>query len=525
MTPWERASHVFLISSNLGVDHDDDYDEDEIASAKIVASEPALLSRSQSFDETTSASSPPTQHRNEPPRSSHRPQPQKEEKKNRKTASFKDGSRIENRNNNRKKKKKHQKLAVRRRSEPYIASGSAGGKSRSIGPNSRYVILEAKMARGNYAHIMRAYDSKLKCDVVIKCQKINSARGLQAHREYSFYKILESVWNDDPTSSYERGYQCIVQVFSQFSIQSGLKHCIVMEMANEGSLLEFLQKTAGGVQDYETARSMFNDMAESVHFLHRCNIAHRDIKPDNFLVFQDLATRKLTVKVCDLGYATYFTKSSRDTESCGSLHYAAPEILFNNVYSPPKLDVWSLGVTLFALNYGVLPFMDRRSTMENTQSYAQNVVAGRIIETRAPEDALELRTYLALKDLIRSMLCQVPESRFDMDQVLSHPWTTGECIRRRPKSFSENSPISDEIYEVPTCSSVDSVAASRKTADYLCAVSSEQKIAASYSSGDRKDTATTLVSDEVQNTKTVTTTRRKLLSIKKHCCNSIMGRK
>lgn len=473
-TPWERASLMFMDNSPVylsKIEYEPEESIDVAAAATYVVSEPALVGCSQSHESLDSSAA----HQQPSPccevaavvvhSKPAEPPPLRRstsKKKKKKTVSFKNGSSKIMSNPAEKTKHKSRgggirnKVEARRRSEPCITTTTLDGSPRKIGPNSRYQILTKKLAYGGSAEIMRAYDCERKRDVVIKYQAHKSLRGRQAQREYSFYKLLRSVWKEE-RRRYSRGYKCVVQVFSQFTMNSGLKHCIVMEMANMGSLLELLQ-ARGGIQDYELARSMFNDMAEALNFLHLCDIAHRDVKLDNFLVFKSHNSRKLTVKLCDLGFATYFTKNSHDDESCGSPHYAAPEVLTGRLYSPPKIDVWSLGVTLFALNYGTLPFVDN-CNMSEIHAYIDNVIAGRISKVRSPTcgQETELRKHIAFHDLVNSMLCNNPMRRLSMPEVLEHSWTTGKCLRSL--QIEDDAANQQPNYNAPTIthSSVDRI--------------------------------------------------------------------
>lgn len=97
-------------------------------------------------------------------------------------------------------------------------------------------------------------------------------------------------------------------------------------------------------------------------------------------------------------------------ESIGSLCYAAPEILRGESYVGPECDVWSLGVIIFALRAGVLPFIDKNKSTHETRDM--------IIEKHyvvPPEFSVELRHLL-------SQIFVEPDKRIDLEQVLSHPW-------------------------------------------------------------------------------------------------------
>ena len=106
----------------------------------------------------------------------------------------------------------------------------------------------------------------------------------------------------------------------------------------------------------EQARKWFRQLASALEYLHRHSVAHRDIKIENILIDDDD-----NVKLCDFGFSKVIEKNSvqqdeQSTTFCGSLGYCAPEILLRTPYEPYKTDVWSLGVVLYKMVIGGMPF-------------------------------------------------------------------------------------------------------------------------------------------------------------------------
>lgn len=99
------------------------------------------------------------------------------------------------------------------------------------------------------------------------------------------------------------------------------------------------------------AKRIFREIVNAVAYCHRNNFAHRDLKLENILM-----TAQGQIKLCDFGFAKSFDKSCFSETFCGSLPYCAPEILQGNAYNAFSTDVWSLGVILFAMVTGEMPF-------------------------------------------------------------------------------------------------------------------------------------------------------------------------
>jgi serine/threonine protein kinase len=138
-------------------------------------------------------------------------------------------------------------------------------------------------------------------------------------------------------------------------------------------------------------------------YCHRFGICHRDLKPENLLLDKE----HNTIKIADFGMAALQPAGSLLSTFCGSPHYASPEILNGQKYKGDKTDIWSLGIILFVLLCGRLPFDE-----EDVSSLRAKVINGRyIMPTNLSKEA---------KDLIFRMLQTDPEVRFDMDQIWDH---------------------------------------------------------------------------------------------------------
>ncbi|KAJ1640780.1 kinase-like domain-containing protein [Pavlovales sp. CCMP2436] len=180
---------------------------------------------------------------------------------------------------------------------------------------------------------------------------------------------------------------------------------LVMEFSAAGELFGHIVKR-GRLKDDE-ARFYFRQVVEGLHYLHGLDVVHRDIKPENLLIDH---TRR--VKIVDFGLSARCTSGGFLKTACGSPCYAAPEMLTRETrqgYEGHPVDVWSLGVTLFAMLCGYLPF----EHAQTAQLY-KKIIAG---EFKSPN-------FLSAdaKDLLRRMLCTDPKKRFTLEQIRKHPW-------------------------------------------------------------------------------------------------------
>ncbi|KAG0787214.1 hypothetical protein G6F22_007389 [Rhizopus arrhizus] len=184
----------------------------------------------------------------------------------------------------------------------------------------------------------------------------------------------------------------------------------VMEYCEGGELFHYLAQK-GKLQERE-ARLLFIQLITALNWCHAHHISHRDLKPENILLDKD----KQNLKIADFGMAAIQPFNTLLKTSCGSPHYASPEIVRGKRYHGPATDVWSCGVILYAMVTGHLPFDD-----EHMARLLAKIKTGRY---------RNLPDYLSLdvKDLIRRMLVVDPQRRMTMPEILAHPWLTNQSF-------------------------------------------------------------------------------------------------
>ncbi|OCT91420.1 serine/threonine-protein kinase SIK1 [Xenopus laevis] len=177
---------------------------------------------------------------------------------------------------------------------------------------------------------------------------------------------------------------------------------IVTEYAKNGELFDYL--TARGRLTEEEARHKFLQILSAVEFCHSNSVVHRDLKTENLLL-----TENMDLKLADFGFGNFYREGQALNTWCGSPPYAAPEVFQGQEYQGPPLDIWSLGVVLYALICGTFPF-----DAPNLPTLRQRVLEGRF---RIP--------YFMSQDcesLIRRMLVVDPAKRLTIAQIKQHRW-------------------------------------------------------------------------------------------------------
>lgn len=186
--------------------------------------------------------------------------------------------------------------------------------------------------------------------------------------------------------------------------------CLFLEYIEGGQMLEYI--LSNGKIPEAQSRQFFLQLLSAVDYCHRNSIVHRDLKIENALIDQ-----QGNVKLIDFGLANFYNSNDHLKTFCGSLYFAAPELLRGNAYVGPEVDVWSLGIILFVLVCGHVPFDD-----QNLSVLHQKI---KNCDLQVPDDiSLECR------NLIMQMIVADSKCRATLPQVMRHPWLKGRPVAR-----------------------------------------------------------------------------------------------
>jgi serine/threonine protein kinase len=140
-------------------------------------------------------------------------------------------------------------------------------------------------------------------------------------------------------------------------IETQKQICIVTDFVNGISMHHFVKvHCTNRVVPERTCQRFFKQIAEGFEYLHKHGIAHRDIKLDNILIEEN--TRM--IKIIDFGFAAFTIdaegKHQRHKIFCGTPSYMAPELVRKHEYDGSQVDMWALGIMLYAMLAGTFPF-------------------------------------------------------------------------------------------------------------------------------------------------------------------------
>ncbi|XP_035289313.1 serine/threonine-protein kinase MARK2-like isoform X17 [Anguilla anguilla] len=198
-----------------------------------------------------------------------------------------------------------------------------------------YRLLKT-IGKGNFAKVKLARHVLTGKEVAVKIidkTQLNSSSLQKLFREVRIMKLLN--------------HPNIVKLFEVIETEKTLY--LVMEYASGGEVFDYL--VAHGRMKEKEARAKFRQIVSAVQYCHQKCIVHRDLKAENLLLDSEM-----NIKIADFGFSNEFTLGNKLDTFCGSPPYAAPELFQGKKYDGPEVDVWSLGVILYTLVSGSLPF-------------------------------------------------------------------------------------------------------------------------------------------------------------------------
>ncbi|KAJ8127833.1 hypothetical protein O1611_g5803 [Lasiodiplodia mahajangana] len=177
---------------------------------------------------------------------------------------------------------------------------------------------------------------------------------------------------------------------------------MLFEYVNGGQMLDYI--ISHGKLKEKQARKFSRQIASALDYCHRNSIVHRDLKIENILI-----SKTGDIKIIDFGLSNLFSPRGHLKTFCGSLYFAAPELLQARAYTGPEVDVWSFGIVLYVLVCGKVPFDD------------QSMPA---LHAKIKKGVVDYPGWLSneCRSLLSRMLVTDPRQRATMHEVMNHPW-------------------------------------------------------------------------------------------------------
>ena len=186
---------------------------------------------------------------------------------------------------------------------------------------------------------------------------------------------------------------------------------IVMEYLSGGSLKNYLNKKRFNFSEKRAAEIIFQ-IGLGIQYLHQYGIVHRDLKPDNIMLTEN--ENMSQIKIMDFGLSKIMGPKEHVIDGFGTLSFVAPEVLVRTPYNK-EVDIWSIGVILFYMLSGILPFDD---ISDNEELIAKMIV----FNDCEFENNIWKKRSNDVVDLIKKCLVKNPQKRIKIDDFLNHKW-------------------------------------------------------------------------------------------------------
>ncbi|XP_069480075.1 serine/threonine-protein kinase BRSK2 isoform X3 [Ambystoma mexicanum] len=296
------------------------------------------------------------------------------------------------------------------------------GKEGGGAPHAQYVgpyRLEKTLGKGQTGLVKLGIHCVTCQKVAIKIvnrEKLSESVLMKVEREIAILKLIEHP-----------------HVLKLHDVYENKKYLyLVLEHVSGGELFDYLVKK--GRLTPKEARKFFRQIISALDFCHSHSICHRDLKPENLLLDE-----KNNIRIADFGMASLQVGDSLLETSCGSPHYACPEVIRGEKYDGRKADVWSCGVILFALLVGALPFDD-----DNLRQLLEKVKRGVFhMPHFIPPDC---------QNLLRGMIEVDTPKRMTLENIQKHIWYIGGKNEPEPE---QPTPRKVQIRSLPSLEDID----------------------------------------------------------------------
>lgn len=265
----------------------------------------------------------------------------------------------------------------------------------------RGYLIGRKIGKGSYATVLTSqYTDKSGKSIKLACKIVNKTKAPGDFLDKFFPRELDILTKIE--------YPYIIQTHS--ILQRGSKIFIFMRYAENGDLLDYVLKN--GPINEPQAKIWFYQIAKGLKYLHGLNIAHRDLKCENVLL-----SKNMNIKLADFGFSRYCTDTFGhrilSNTYCGSGAYAAPEVVNAVPYNPKIADIWSIGVILFIMINGSMPFDDENlSKLLSDQKNKKYQFSPKIINSASS----------TVRMVIDALLEPDITKRWNLDHILKCNW-------------------------------------------------------------------------------------------------------
>ncbi|XP_078516179.1 ribosomal protein S6 kinase alpha-5 isoform X2 [Lissotriton helveticus] len=260
-------------------------------------------------------------------------------------------------------------------------------------------LKDKPLGEGSFSICRKCFHKKTSQEYAVKI--ISKRMETNTQKEVAALKLCE-------------GHPNIVKLYEIYHDQ--LHTFLIMELLKGGELLERIRKKKHFSET--EASCIMRKLVSAVSHMHDVGVVHRDLKPEN-LLFTD-ENDNSQIKIIDFGFARLKPQDNQPLKTpCFTLHYAAPELLSHSGYDE-SCDLWSLGVILYTMLSGQVPFqcLEKSLTCTSAEEIMKNIKKGDF----SFEGEAWRNVSLEAKDLIKGLLTVDPNKRIKMNSLRYNEW-------------------------------------------------------------------------------------------------------
>jgi serine/threonine protein kinase len=298
--------------------------------------------------------------------------------------------------------------------------------------SKEYSIQKKSIGTGSFCKVYKGYNNRTNEFVAIK--KIDIQELIQKNPMYAdnIDKLKEKIDNEIKIVSqldHINIAKCYKVITKNLENWQNSKIFIIMEFCDGGTLFNY-KKT--NKMDY---KMFMKEIIDGVNYLSLKGIIHRDLKPDNIMV------KDHHIKLIDFGFAReYEDELQMFTTICGTPLYVAPEVFSNKEYTI-NADMWSLGIIFYELIFNVYPFLYNDGYPKNMNILTKVIQINNVNYDISENPNINGNCI----DLLQNMIQPNPNKRFNLKNVLSHPYFNLNICKEEIKVYEKNSELSEML--------------------------------------------------------------------------------
>lgn len=294
------------------------------------------------------------------------------------------------------------------------------------------------LGKGNFARVEEAYHELLGLKVAVKIMDLNNIK-----EDY----VVRNLFREATIMS-KLKHPCVVSLFETMQKSDNIYY-LITEIVTGGDLCTYVKAQRNGKLDERTAKYFAQQFVSAMAYMHQKGIVHRDLKMENVM----LNSSQTQIKIVDFGLSNEWSSESPLKTHCGSPEYAAPELFVTSKVYGPEVDLWSLGIIIYGMVVGQLPFVSNKSNDLSSQERRKMLVAQINKGIASPQRKAIASFSVEFKNLMNRLLNADAKKRIDIKEMIVHPWITDngrKMVRTNPLRKMTSSTYNKIIYDIST---------------------------------------------------------------------------